>query len=659
MSFTPMLSWWQWVALAAIPPAILLLYFLKLKRQPLVVPSTFLWARSIEDLHVNSIWQKLRKNLLLFLQLLLLTLAIFALLRPGWSGVVLTGNRFALLVDNSASMSASDVKPTRLAEAKRRAGELLDQMRDGDQAMLVSFANGAKVEQSLTGNVSELRKRLGAIEPSARTTDLNDALRVAIGMTQTHLASSEAKTDEQAATPTTTPATVYLFSDGRFPPADAVSLGNLEPRFVQIGEATAKNLGIVAFSTRRSEDDDTRLQAFARLENAGAEDVKAEASLLVDDQLIDAQEVTIKAGKAEPVVFDLENFKSGVLKLRISSGGDLRLDDEAVAVVDLPRRARVLLVTPGNDALELALTTERAKELADVTIEGTSVLDSSDYEKRAATGAYDLIIYDTCAPKAMPQANTLTIGARPPLEKWNAKAKVVGPAIIDVNQAHPLTQLIDLGNVIFEEGTPVVPPSGSTILIDSDSGPLFAASTREGFEDAVLGLEIVGRNEKGEKRANTDWPLRLSFPIFVLNVLEYLGGGRENNSMESVLPGAPVLLRSDTSSDSLTVRTPAGDEVRVRRGPMNTFSFTQTDQLGVYAVDDGSKVAQRFAVNLFSSAESEIPPRADATIKIGYATVASESTREPTRRELWKWLLAGALGVLLFEWYIYNRRVYL
>jgi hypothetical protein len=77
--FTPMLAWWQWLLLAAIPPAIVLLYFLKLRRQPLEVPSTYLWRKSIEDLHVNSIWQRLRQNLLLFLQLLILALAIFAL----------------------------------------------------------------------------------------------------------------------------------------------------------------------------------------------------------------------------------------------------------------------------------------------------------------------------------------------------------------------------------------------------------------------------------------------------------------------------------------------------------------------------------------------------------------------------------------------------
>src|SRR5215216_7207122 len=93
-SFRNTLSPWQWGLLALVPPAIVLLYFLKLKRQPLEVPSTYLWHKSIEDLHVNSIWQRLRQSLLLFLQILLIVLLALALLRPGQSGMQLEGSRF-------------------------------------------------------------------------------------------------------------------------------------------------------------------------------------------------------------------------------------------------------------------------------------------------------------------------------------------------------------------------------------------------------------------------------------------------------------------------------------------------------------------------------------------------------------------------------------
>lgn len=57
MTWINMLSPLQWALLLAIPPAVLSLYFLKLKRQEALVPSTMLWKRAIEDLHVNSIWQ--------------------------------------------------------------------------------------------------------------------------------------------------------------------------------------------------------------------------------------------------------------------------------------------------------------------------------------------------------------------------------------------------------------------------------------------------------------------------------------------------------------------------------------------------------------------------------------------------------------------------
>src|SRR2546423_15710310 len=95
--FQNTLSTWQWGLLAAVPPAIVALYFLKLRRQPLQVPSTYLWRKSIEDLHVNSLWQRLRQSLLLLLQLLLIALLMLALVNPSWQGTRLSGDRVVFL----------------------------------------------------------------------------------------------------------------------------------------------------------------------------------------------------------------------------------------------------------------------------------------------------------------------------------------------------------------------------------------------------------------------------------------------------------------------------------------------------------------------------------------------------------------------------------
>src|SRR3954463_4808367 len=151
--FQNTLAPWQWALMAIVPPAIVALYFLKLKRQPLEVPSTYLWTKVIEDLHVNSLWQRLRRNLLLLLQLMLVGLAILALLRPGWLGESLDGQKFIFLVDRSASMSSTDVEgDTRLDAAKKRVSTLIDQLGSKMSAMIIAFDDQPDVVQEFTDN---------------------------------------------------------------------------------------------------------------------------------------------------------------------------------------------------------------------------------------------------------------------------------------------------------------------------------------------------------------------------------------------------------------------------------------------------------------------------------------------------------------------------
>src|SRR3954453_14482411 len=133
----------DWAVLAGIPVAIIALYFLKLRRQPLQVPSTLLWRRSLEDLHVNSLFQRLRRNLLLFLQLLAIFLAMLALAGPRIHGTSGQGQRYVLAIDNSASMSATDVAPRRLSKAKEAAKQVVRGMEGDDVAMVISFADQA------------------------------------------------------------------------------------------------------------------------------------------------------------------------------------------------------------------------------------------------------------------------------------------------------------------------------------------------------------------------------------------------------------------------------------------------------------------------------------------------------------------------------------
>ena len=64
------------------------------------------------------------------------------------------------------------------------------------------------------------------------------------------------------------------------------------------------------------------------------------------------------------------------------------------------------------------------------------------------------------------------------------------------------------------EARPLKPPAGSVRLIESNKGPLMAIAAREGFEDAVLGFELISVDAEDRPLANTTWPIKLSFPVF-------------------------------------------------------------------------------------------------------------------------------------------------
>jgi hypothetical protein len=113
--------WFAAAVAAVVVPALLILYFLKLRRREQVVASTLLWKRAIQDLQVNAPFRRLRRNLLLFLQLLILGAGVFALARPIIRTEVANEERVVILIDRSASMNTREGDVTRLDLAKEQA----------------------------------------------------------------------------------------------------------------------------------------------------------------------------------------------------------------------------------------------------------------------------------------------------------------------------------------------------------------------------------------------------------------------------------------------------------------------------------------------------------------------------------------------------------
>ncbi len=655
MSLINTLAWWQWAIMAAVPPLIIMLYFLKLRRVPVQVPSTYLWKKAIEDLHVNSIWQRLRKNLLLLLQLLAVLALILSCLRPGFRGEETLGGRSIFMIDNSSSMQATDVGSSRLATAKQEAERMIEALGSTDVAMVIAFSDTADVKQGFTSDKKKLRAAIMSIASTSRTTDLNEALRAASGLANPGRTSQiEDLNDIQVAE--AMPAQVYIFSDGGFA-APQIDLGNLTAEYLPIGSENPANVGILAFTVDRNVEKDGQIEAFARIQNFGSESVNFTASLSLNGELVDAADVTIEGGGGSGVSFEIGEVSEGQLQLALEIDDDLELDNRAFAGLDPPRQLEVVLVTEGNPALEAALATEPAQRLATVRMIDPASLDTPEVQELSNSGEVDLFIYDQCVPPGMPEANTMFLGSLPPGDNWKA-AEPSGPLfIIDTNRAHPILQYVDMGTVRIVEGQALQLPPGGTELLRTDAGILMAVAPREAYQDAVLSMPITKRTAEGSV-PNTDWPIKRSFPVFVLNSLEYLGGAVSTSGSKTVQPGQPAMLSLANRFDEVQISSPSGKVTTLERSGQPLMIFTQTEDLGFYEAKplESERLLQMFTVNLFSERESNLA--AAPEVRIGAQSVAANfAQKDIVRIEYWRWLLVMALVVLSVEWYLYNRRV--
>jgi hypothetical protein len=699
LRYHPATPRWAGAVLLLLPFLLILLYFLKLKRKPLQVPSTFLWKKSIEDLHVNSLFQWLRDNVLLLLQLLIVLLLIYSVLAFQVHGGTTTGKHFILLLDNSASMAVADAGKSRLERAKEEALREIDARSPGDMGMVIAFNSRASILQPYTSDRNLLRAAVEKITQTQRSTHIDEALRLADS-----LANPLRSTDDVAVRPANEDpaqartyvaaegiaAEVHLLSDGRFPDVSSFAAGNLDLKYHRIGQPgpdTVDNIGLVTLNAARDEQDSSKVQLFARVLNfrKDAATVRIELEWRVPgkedfnlrDRTLNLSGRTFRPadpdkgddgtdspgeGVATFALGGVDDSANVVVHCRLRDVHDpFPLDDEAWLVLGVVRKARVLIVTPGNEILRDFFDLEATSKVANVSyLAPADLKDEAKYGRAVRNGEYDLIIFDRCAPESeagMPLANTFFIDAVPPPWKRGDMPPLKETQIRNPTSNHPLMRhLTALDEIAFADAfrfdlkDPRVPPRTPRLLeTDRETAVLFVLSRRS-FQDLVLTFPLV--NDRGQWA--TTWNLKLSFPVFLRNVLYTLGNVADAAAEENVQPGDIKTLRPEAAVDRIDVTDPDRRRETVTRGVAGDFSYKNTERVGVYEVSwPGGQ--RRFAVNLLEAEESNTQPRDE--IKIGQQRLTAGQTRQETY-DTWKWIALAALVLLALEWAVYHRRIF-
>ena len=601
-------------ALTLLIPVVIAMYLLKLRREERTVASTFLWQRMVRDVEANAPWQKLRRNILLLLQLLVLLALIFALARPFIFTTGIAGKNLILIVDRSASMAATDAGGTRLDAAKQEALRLVGQLPDGGRATVIAVGGQMEVPISASTDRRELRRAIEDLTiRNGGGSDLSQALALAGA-----LAAREAESE------------VAIISDGQVTIPDKATLP-VPVQFFPIG-TRGDNVAISAFVLQPGPGGQT---LFAQATNYGTAPVQRRLVVDVDGQLFNAYDLTLNPGEDRSVVAEVPNTVRQATA-RLEGSDALPLDDQAWATSPGTDKAIVRIVTDGNRFLETAFGLLPGIQVSTVPTTTTTFTDTAT-----------LTVLDGVTPEPLPPGNLLFVGPLRSTELFSVTGTVEFPAMRPATGNEPLLRNVSVSEISVLRSAQLTKPVWARTIIDSDGGPILLAGEQGGRRLAVLGFALQ----------NSDLPLQIAFPVLMANLVGFLAPGQGGDAAQ-VQPGEPLVIPVSPDATRVVVTDPAGNVTRLT--PQNNQAvYDATDTLGVYTLEiertGADSLRRSVAVNLQNATESRVEPRKQLNLFQAGGRVVASAQERTGRSELWRWLAWIALIVLIIEWLVYQR----
>jgi Ca-activated chloride channel homolog len=620
-------------SLFALLVPLIIFYFLKLKRPRLELPSLALWRQVISDQRVNSPFQRFRRSLLLLLQILLLCLLVLAAMQPYWRGDFADGQYIPILIDASASMGAVDqaTGETRLQLAKKEVKRIVDGLLPGQQLALIAVTNTARPLTAFTDNRAELNERLQSLKVSDLPSKLEDGLRFAQGLALER-----------------TVQTVRLYSDGNLPTRPNPAGGEPEAivdfdlpfklDFQQI-RGKGANIGITAFNARRAST--SAWDVFVRVDGSTEGSTAGKVILENHGERIAEEDVILSAKESQRLVFKVDADKAASLRATIKPEGFDALAADNVAWLELPIGRDLTVFCPSAlDSYRHALA----------GMSGVLVEPAEDGSTKQS--AYDLVITDAIADAAREATTYLFVGVVPPeLGERITLTKDQGAEVVDWKRDTTLLQHVQfrevqfLDNPIRKEGVTdsEFEAAGYDVLGFGKQGPLILQK-REG---AKLKLYLTVHTDR------STLPYRVGFPVMVSNLANIALNQAELAELVASPTGTLPRLRYQ-AGEQYRVTDPTGEHFEQKADANGLIAGIPATTVGLYEVRKSGDLVAKVGVALLNPTETSL--QAVTELKLNEISVDAETERRQTDKPWWRTLAMLALGTLLAEWWLFQRR---
>lgn len=615
--------------LLGIIPIVVVLHFLRLRRQRFVVPSIMHWLASAEDQKANVPFQRLRNILLPIIQCLLLLLIITGVARPAVRIPGIIHGKIIYIVDNSASMLSRELGETRLALAKQEVLKHIDQVSvDGGMMVMATHAPKPFIQHAFTTDKEILRQAVENIRATHNGTTLTSVFDYAIRY-------SDSAMDQ-----------IYFVSD---------STENIPGLSVPITVGDkADNIGIVKFRIERTAD---QFHVFAGIQNWTDIEQIVETRLELEGGIpIDEKYLTIPSGEIRNILFyiNAETRLEGVavsLHL-VDVEDDFELDNRAWAIFNARNQFRILLVSNRNLSF-LTLLLESYGDHVEIT-----KVTTDEYH---GTGDADVVIFDKVVQSEQGILNT-TPSQGAIYINWQDELPFISDSsvelittpvrIIKENITHPVMQNVSLMNMQMRESVQRNIPIWGDSLLDTEKGSVVWLGDDRGRRYLVFEFDVFNPEYSPLSTTIPDGPLLmyqclawLESKTLPVKSIE----GQNGNYGLNFRTGEKLLLEKSVEETSIIqVEKPDGTKIDV-----DSDVFTETDQIGVYSLFASDTLHERFAVNLLDSNESALSyslPKIDKSNPIN-----DNKSLQPISRQVWQWVVLFAVGLLLCEWWFYHR----